>query len=330
MAAARRTLRLADLVDQPLQLCVPHKRVDATIQTALRQLTGTHLFQPKLDGIRCLAVVDLTTVALRSRNGEDITPIYPEVASKLSRLDIRAVLDGELVHYGPDGRPAFTAMSWRNSQRNTSMIARSAATMPVSLVVFDTLWLGDRDLRQRPLADRLEALDSLPLTGSIQHCPTTADGLTLWDQVSALQLEGVVAKLASSRYTGRRSMDWIKVKQVHHASVIVGNVLASDRRPVGKVEVHVLDGDRLVSLGEVGTGWSERELADLAWRVKCYAADPVGRDPVVIDVAFAGLYPDGRLKFAAFRGIRTDITWTTCTSDQEGLCPAARDPRHHP
>lgn len=319
MSTLRQTTRLDDMTAQPPQLCAPHKRISTDISQVFRQLTGTHLFQPKLDGIRCLAVIDGDRVTLRSRKGDDLTRVYPEVVGSLASMKVCTVLDGELVHYGSDGTPEFTAMSWRNAQRNSAMIARSASSTPVSFVAFDTLWLGEWDLRRRPLTDRLDALDGLAIAGAVQRCPSTDDGLALWERVQELQLEGVVAKLASSRYTGRRCLDWIKIKSVYEASVIVGQALASEHRTVGKVEVHVLDGDEPISLGEVGTGWTERQLADLTHRLHRYSQDPENIDPVVIDVGFTGRYPDGKLKGAAFRRLRTDVDWTTCTLDQEGL-----------
>jgi len=313
------TATIDSLIQQPLQLCASHRRISEDVEQVLAHLTGSHLFQPKLDGMRCLAIVNGGSTSLRSREGDDITRVYPEVVAALAKLNRKVVLDGELVHYGPDGRPAFTAMSWRNSQRNAAAIARSAASVPVSFVAFDTLWYRKEDLRTRPLVERLDALESLRLTQTVQRCPSTEDGLALWEQVQHLQLEGVVAKRSASRYTGQRSLDWIKVKTIHRASVIVGNVLASERRAVGKVEVHVLDRGALVPLGEVGTGWTMAELANVARSVRRYAAAPDQLDPVVIDVDFAGRYPDGKLKFAAFKGLRTDIDWTSCTIDQEGL-----------
>jgi bifunctional non-homologous end joining protein LigD len=310
---------IEEMLKQKPMLCSSHRKLGTDIDAVIEQLSGNHLFQPKLDGMRCIAIVDHDDVGLISRVRGNMSIQYPEVVAALRKLGTTAVLDGELVHFGADGKPVFNAMSQRNSQRHGARIVRSMHSLPVTYVAFDMLWAPSGDLRRRPLEQRLDELGRLGLSGKLRTCVTTGNGVWLWREVCEQQLEGLVAKKSGSLYTGDRSSNWVKIKEVHQGSFIVLAVLSTTTKKVGKIEVCVLADGQPKSMGEVGTGWTDRTLAEVSRRAAQYAAAPHDTAPVVVDVAFTGLYSDGRLKHAAFKGIRDDIDWRDCTDEQEGL-----------
>ena len=68
-------------------------------------------FEVKWDGVRALGAIVDGELHLRSSNGNDITPRYPELAGIVEQLDGHsAVVDGEVVRLDPNGRPDFGAL----------------------------------------------------------------------------------------------------------------------------------------------------------------------------------------------------------------------------
>ena len=109
-------------------------------------------YEPKLDGYRVLAFVDHDRVALRSRRGLDYTGVFPEIAAELGRqLVDTMVLDGEIVAFGPDGRPSFDALQNRAQMKTAREIAQAEQATPTAYCCFDLLHFAGVNLRQAPL-----------------------------------------------------------------------------------------------------------------------------------------------------------------------------------
>ena len=89
------------------------------------------VFEPKLDGYRILATHDGGNATLRSRNGNDLTAGFPEVARAIKALPVpRAVLDGELVIPDAEGRPSFQGLQKRARLSRALDIRHAAAESP--------------------------------------------------------------------------------------------------------------------------------------------------------------------------------------------------------
>ena len=116
-------------------------------------------FEPKLDGIRCLAEMTTGDTVLRSRTGRDMTAQYPELHMVHELVDeVNAVIDGEIVAFDASGRNSFETLQQRMNLANPRQIERMRAQIPVALVVFDLLWLDGRDTTGLTLEDRRELL----------------------------------------------------------------------------------------------------------------------------------------------------------------------------
>ena len=147
--------------------------------------------------------------------------------------------------------------------------------MPVSLLVFDLLHLDGTSLAGAPYDERRAALEGLDLAGDRWAVPPAFDGQGA-EALAASQaqgLEGVLAKRHDSVYLpGRRSPHWIKVKHVRMQEVVVGGWSpgpAAAQGGIGSLLLGVPDQDgRLVYAGHVGTGFSDRVLADLGTRLR--------------------------------------------------------------
>ena len=118
----------------------------------------------------------------------------------------QAVLDGELVVLDADGRALFYDLLRRRH--------------PPAFVAFDLLYLDGEDLRELPLLERKRRLAALLPRHSrallfAQH--VLGAGRALFDQVCALDLEGIVAKLGSAPYRQTQPPHWIKIKNPQYS-----------------------------------------------------------------------------------------------------------------
>ncbi|HEX2063482.1 MAG TPA: hypothetical protein VHE80_03570 [Acidimicrobiales bacterium] len=126
-----------------------------------------YLFEPKWDGVRTVVRVG-DEVTLISRRGTDVSPAYPELVAFGDALrPHRAVLDGEVVAFTESGRPSFQRLQRRMHVRSPS--PRLMAEIPVTLMLFDLLWLDGESLLQLPQTERRRRLEELEIEGPHWH-----------------------------------------------------------------------------------------------------------------------------------------------------------------
>ncbi len=210
-------------------------------------------FEVKWDGVRALALVRADgSLALRSRNGVDLSGRYPSIVARslgeaVAPFAAPAILDGECVLLDADGRPSFTGA------------LRGGAA--VRFVVFDVLAWQGRDVRGEELSHRRSLLDSLDLPaltdGAWLSSAVFDDGEALLAATREQGLEGVMAKREGSRYEcGVRSRDWIKLPHRTFTDVVVvGWVRAESGGGVASLAVAGPTGELL---GTVGSGMTDR------------------------------------------------------------------------
>jgi bifunctional non-homologous end joining protein LigD len=284
-------------------------------------------FEMKWDGIRALAYVD-DGVRLISRNGNDVTAGYPELAELADRVSGPAVLDGEIVALNSRGVPDFGRLQQRMNLVKAADIRDAAARVPVQLMLFDLLEADGESLVKDIYDERRDALERVVSPGGRVHIPPAFDGdLDAALQASReLRLEGVMAKQRDSEYVGRRSRAWIKLKLTRTQEVVVAGWRPGQGRRAGSVGSLLLgipDGDNLRYVGRVGTGFRERDLDDMRTRFEragrktspltdVPALDARGAHWItprfVGEVEFAEWTATGRLRQPSWRGWRPDKT----------------------
>jgi bifunctional non-homologous end joining protein LigD len=285
-------------------------------------------FEFKYDGVRAITYAQDGEVRALSRNGNDVTRSYPELAEVgLLVGRRRAVLDGEIVALEDGDRPSFARLQQR--MHNTAPSPALLAQAPVRYYVFDLLHLDGLDVGPLPYPTRRDLLAGLGLTGDHIRVPAhfvDVDGSTMLRAAELAGLEGVVAKnLASPYRPGKRSSDWTKVALIKTQEVLVIGWKAGDGRRTGLpgsllLAVHN-DADRLTFAGHVGTGFTDAMLRQLQQDLAQLASStpPVSDVPreharhahwvepcLTGEVAFRNWTPDGRLRHASWRGLRTD------------------------
>jgi bifunctional non-homologous end joining protein LigD len=304
----------------------------ATAVTMLPQDDEQWLYEFKWDGVRLLAYRwPDGRLRLESRTRADVTARYPELLGLADSLPTAAVLDGELVALGPDGRPSFGLVQQRLGLTNAHVAAARAADVPVIFFAFDVLYLDDRSYLSAPLAQRRTLLESLRLAGPAWRTPPAfaGEGAATLAAAGEQRLEGVVAKHLDSRYEpGRRSRLWRKVKLVERAEFVIGGWVPGEGRRGGTVGALVMGAHdaagRLRYRGRVGTGFTDAELDRLSalllplTRTSSPFADTVPRPPgsrdavrfvepvLVAEVAYRELTTGGTLRQASYLGLRHD------------------------
>jgi bifunctional non-homologous end joining protein LigD len=275
------------------------------------------VFEPKWDGYRAIVTVSGGEVTLTSRNGNDLSERFREVA-RVAALGIGAsdaVLDGEICALDAQGRSRF------------SLLQEGAGTP--ALVVFDLLELNSEPLLETPLRERRKLLEDIVRPhGQVLVSPQFDDGDALLVAARAQELEGVVAKRLASRYQpGRRSADWHKMKlRQTQEVVVVGYTRGQGRRAggLGALVVAVHDAGGLRWAGNVGTGFGDAEIERLRTLLKpleretpalvevpkmprVRRGDVVWVEPrLVAEVEFAEWTREGRLRAPVYVRVRED------------------------
>jgi bifunctional non-homologous end joining protein LigD len=287
--------------------------------------TGEWAYEMKWDGVRAIAVVDGASVRLTSRNGNDVTIAYPELQPLAEHVPLAAVLDGEIVAVGDDGRASFQRLQARMHLRDPGMIREVAARVPVAYVLFDVLWLDGHLVTDLAYADRRRLLEGLELRGPSWQTPSASDdGAQAFAVSRELGFEGLVAKRVDSRYEpGRRSPAWRKVKHHREQELVVGGWLEGEGARGGRIGALLVgyfdDDGALRWAGRVGTGFTEAELDRLAGLLapiavpdSPFADRGLPRDahyvqPVLVaQVRFTEWTESGRVRHPAYLGLRDD------------------------
>jgi bifunctional non-homologous end joining protein LigD len=296
------------------------------------------VFEMKWDGYRAIATVRDGAVELRSRNGLDFTPTYPELAELVDAVEGDAVLDGEIVALDGRGRPDFGTLQQRSGLTNPRDVERARTLIGVRYFVFDVLEVGGRSVTGRPYSERRDLLEEVVHERGVISVPSAA-GTDLDDAVATSRrfgLEGVIAKRRESPYRlGRRSRDWIKLKHTRTQEVIIAGWRPGTgvrARTFGSLLLGIPNPDGgLRYVGRVGSGFSEQDLADLRGRLdrleratSPFAGElpPDAKDArwvspkLVGEVEYAEATDEGRLRVATWRGLRLDKSPEDVTDEQ--------------
>jgi DNA ligase-1 len=294
----------------------------STADTVAEALAGLGLasVEWKLDGVRVQLHRRGDEVAVFTRNLNDITARVPELVAVARELTVESVvLDGEALTVGEGAQP-------RAFQETMSRVGRLVGDGATPLVpwFFDCLHLDGEDLVDRPLTERLAALDAAAgawrIPGTLTGDPAVAAGV-LEDALAAGH-EGVVAKAAGSVYeAGRRGAAWRKVKRARTLDLVVlGAEWGHGRRQGWLSNLHL--GARDPAGDFVMVGKTFKGLTDqmLRWQTERFLELETHRSGVVVfvrpelvvEIALDGVqasprYPGGvALRFARVKGYRPD------------------------
>src|SRR4029079_3586051 len=134
------------------------------------------ILEPKWDGFRTLIFRDGDELFIQSRDEKPLDRYFPELVETLkAQLPERCVRDGEIVIVGANGLE-FESLQLRlhPAASRVKMLSRE---FPASVVFFDCLCVGDRDLCTSPFAERRQALERILADAAppLHLTPATAD-----------------------------------------------------------------------------------------------------------------------------------------------------------
>ncbi|MEU1206968.1 ATP-dependent DNA ligase [Nocardia sp. NPDC005825] len=215
-------------------------------------------FETKWDGFRLIAEIEDGAVTLHSRAGHVVTGKYPGLAVLGEELSGHsAVLDGEAVVFDDHGGA------------NLGLLRADSGR--AVFLAFDLLYLDGTSLIRKRYDDRRRVLEALAGQARSLIVPARLPGSGA-DALRYSQehgMEGVVAKRRDSVYLpGRRGQSWIKTRNWRTLSVVIGGYRRSAARQFASLLVGVPHQGELYYLGRVGTGFGEREMSDLADRLR--------------------------------------------------------------
>ncbi|HVA32354.1 MAG TPA: DNA ligase D [Gaiellaceae bacterium] len=278
------------------------------------------LYEVKWDGYRALGYVRAGEARLVSRNGNDLTGRFPDVAKALAKAvrSPQCVVDGEVCALDEHGRPSFSAMQ------------QGKPGAPVVYEVFDLLEIDGESVLDLPLSERRERLERLldPRTTTVRLSGAFADGEALFEAAREQGLEGVMAKRAGSPYSeGKRARHWLKIKTHHRQEFVICGWTKGQggRAPsFGALVLGAYRDGEPYWVGNCGTGFTERDIAELRAKLeplrrettpfpaepkmaKVRKGDVVWVEPrLVCEVEFAEWTHDGHLRAPTFDGLRDD------------------------
>jgi bifunctional non-homologous end joining protein LigD len=283
------------------------------------------IYEVKWDGYRALLLKHGDTVDLRSRRDKSLTADYPQISAAGLKLKAgSAVVDGEVVALGADGRPSFQALQHRSTHGSHAVV----------FYAFDVLSLDGDDLTRRPLHERKALLEPVIAgTGILFSASLPGTAAQVREAVGRLGLEGVVAKRRSSLYRpGVRSDAWLKLKLERQQEFVVGGFRPGPHG-VDALLVGYYEGASLKFAAKVRAGFTPRmrrtvaeafqplqtgecPFADLPNSKTSHWGGGVTAEQMaemrwltpsaVAQIRFVEWTADGHLRHAAFMGLRHD------------------------
>ncbi len=285
------------------------------------------IYEIKWDGYRALAFLNGKDVEISSRNTKSFNDKFYPVLDALKALNLKAVIDGEIVVLNDKGVSNFSALqNWR-----------SEADGHLVFYVFDILWHEGKDLTHLPLYRRQEILqDVLPDGGDMIRLskPFKTSGTEFFAAAEKANLEGIMAKKADSTYSpGLRSKEWLKVKVHKRQEVIIGGYTknAGTSKAFSALLLGVYENGLFKYVGKVGTGFSDKLQKQMmeSFKSKVIDRSPFETEPdynkpsrfrpnppkanatwlkpeLVCEVSFSEVTEDGVFRHPSFKGMRED------------------------
>jgi len=299
----------------------PFDKADVQLAKLAKQIPEGEdwLYELKYDGYRILAFVEGNNVRLITRNGNDYTKYFYDIATSLI-LWVRGrtlVLDGEIVVTDELGKTDFQAL--QNYIKN-------GKTQNLVYIIFDLLALDGVDLRSHILIHRKEMLEKLMLdapSNLYYSRYVKGRGKVSFDAACATDMEGIVGKRPDSIYSGTRNGDWIKLKCTKIQEFVIGGYTISDKRDrgVSSLLLGIYEGEDLIYVGRAGTGISGMDMKMLEEKFKKqtkieapFKSIPSPRPnerviwlnpELIAKISFAEWTKDNLLRHASYKGLST-------------------------
>ncbi len=285
--------------------------------------TGNNwLHEIKFDGYRAMIAAKGDEVKVFTRSGKDWTGKFAPLVEAIAGLDLPdCLIDGEIVAFDAKGNPDFSTLQ--------SVLKRGHGSQGkndrLALFAFDLLSVSGEDLSKLPNIERKERLEALltnvdPPIHVADH--VIGAGEKLFDKMCKAGQEGIISKKIDAPYRHARSKAWLKVKCTRRQEfVVIGWKKSSAKgRAFSSLLLAQHQKGELVYKGNVGTGFTQEAMADLAAKMKRLErkTPPAEVDKassrnvtwltpkLVAEIAFAEFTADGNVRHGSYLGLRGD------------------------
>jgi DNA ligase-1 len=254
---------------------------------------GRAAVERKYDGFRCQVHKAGDDIKIFSRNLEDMTASFPEIAEGARRQVAlgTAIFEGEALAYNPHS-DEYLPFQQTVRRRRKHGVEETAAELPLRLFAFDVLYADGERVMERSYTERHAILEHAVEAGDtilISEVHTTGDPeelLEVFNDSIQHGLEGIVAKRPDSPYqAGARNYNWVKLKRAQAGNlqdtvdgVIVGYIYGRGRRTafgVGALLIATYDPERDVfpTVTKIGTGLSDVQWREVSERCEPYVSE---------------------------------------------------------
>jgi DNA ligase-1 len=287
---------------------------------------GETALEFKYDGARVQIHKDRDQARIWSRRLSEVTGSLPEIG-EIARTDLRGdsfILDAEVVAVGKDGRP-FPFQELMRRFKRVHGIESAASEIPLSLHLFDCLYLDGQSLIDAPYEARWQKLSQISGGRYLAQRKVTGDKKEaegFLTEALAAGHEGLMAKALNSPYMpGNRGKLWFKIKPAESVDcAIIAADRGSGRRRgwLSNYHLAVADGSGgFAPVGKTFKGLTDKEFIEMTARLKELQLRDDGytvtvRPEVVVEVAYNEIqrspqYSSGfALRFARITRIRDD------------------------
>jgi bifunctional non-homologous end joining protein LigD len=277
-------------------------------------------FEIKYDGYRIISYIRRGVVELKSKNNLDYTKRFRPIADALSKWRAEAVIDGEIVVLNEQGVSDFEALiEWKSDEDGE-----------LCYYVFDLLYYNGINYMNKPFKTRKAALKRLlRKSDEVRYCTHIEQfGNAAFKMAITQGLEGIIAKKADSLYApGVRSNQWLKIKTYKVGkALIVGYTRQDGPALISSLLLAELREGMLVYLGEVGTGFSEKQIKEILAQITILKKCPLPKVPVLkgrwgrkapttvvwcrpqlaCKIQYLGITRSGELRHASYKGLIPD------------------------
>ena len=290
------------------------------------------IYELKWDGERCLAYLDPAHgTTLINKRGVRMLPKVPELANIHEQVRGRCILDGELAII-ENGKPNFSAIQRRSIMSNTFRLRLDAQQRPACFIAFDILYDQDTQTMNQPLIDRKQRLHRVVKAESDRLAVSRfyeGAGTLLFTLTQERELEGIVAKRRDSLYwPGKRTKDWIKIKNLQDEDFVVCGWVPKDNHMTSLV-LGQYHGDTLVYQGHVTLGVGGAAF-DRIRRMRSLGQPACSQVPpghgnedarwiepgLVCTVAYMERTAGGGMRQPVFKGLRDDKSPQDCVASK--------------
>ena len=226
------------------------------------------IHEVKHDGYRTILVIERSTARAYTRNGHDWSDHYPGIIASVRKLPCRsAILDGEIIVQDGRGVSDFEALQ----------VALRSQPARLIFYAFDLLHLDGTDLREKPLLERRAKLKELVGRDSDSRIQFSeefiGDAVAFFRACATHELEGIVSKLANSRYRSGRSKTWLKTKCFTEGEFLLLGIDRDRKTDAPRALLAKAERGNLIYAGATFIGLRGQEREELEGKLRALAVE---------------------------------------------------------